>query len=73
MWELYLKGCEIAFRHQDLMVFQIQLAKSKEAVPLTRDYIQRLGNGARREAKRGGGIGRSMPNLVRLVQVIHTV
>lgn len=39
MWELYLKGCEIAFRHQDLMVFQIQLAKSKEAVPLTRDYI----------------------------------
>ncbi len=39
MWELYLKGCEIAFRTQDLMVFQIQLAKAKDSVPLTRDYI----------------------------------
>ena len=27
MWEFYLAGCEAAFRHGDLMVFQIQLAK----------------------------------------------
>ena len=47
MWELYLKGCEIAFRHQDLMVFQIQLAKTKEAVPLTRDYIYEWEHGRR--------------------------
>jgi len=39
MWEFYLTGCETAFRHGCLMVFQIQLAKSIAAVPETRDYI----------------------------------
>lgn len=39
MWEFYLGGCEAAFRHGGLMVFQIQLAKRHDAVPLTRDYI----------------------------------
>ena len=39
MWELYLVGSEIGFRRQDLMVFQLQLAKAVDAVPLTRDYI----------------------------------
>ncbi len=39
MWELYLKACEIGFYHQDLMVFQLQLAKKLDTVPLTRDYI----------------------------------
>lgn len=39
MWEFYLAGCEMAFRHGGLMVFQLQLAKTLEAVPLTRDYI----------------------------------
>jgi cyclopropane-fatty-acyl-phospholipid synthase len=39
MWEYYLAGCEVAFRYCGLMVFQIQLAKSLQAVPLTRDYI----------------------------------
>jgi cyclopropane-fatty-acyl-phospholipid synthase len=39
MWEFYLAGCEVAFRYGGLMVFQIQLAKSLKAVPLTRDYI----------------------------------
>lgn len=39
MWEFYLTGCELAFRHGYLMVFQIQLAKSIAAVPETRDYI----------------------------------
>lgn len=39
MWEFYLTGCEAAFRHGILMVFQIQLAKSLGTVPLTRDYI----------------------------------
>ena len=39
MWELYLKGCEMSFRHMGLMVFQLQLAKDRLAVPLTRDYI----------------------------------
>ncbi len=39
MWEAYLIGCEMGFRHQGLMVFQIQMAKKIDAVPLTRDYI----------------------------------
>jgi cyclopropane-fatty-acyl-phospholipid synthase len=39
MWEFYLAACECAFRHSGLMVFQIQLAKRLDAVPLTRDYI----------------------------------
>ena len=39
MWEFYLAGCEVAFRHMDQMVFQIQLAKRHDAVPLTRDYM----------------------------------
>jgi cyclopropane-fatty-acyl-phospholipid synthase len=39
MWEFYLAGSEVAFRHQGHMNFQIQLAKRVDAVPLTRDYI----------------------------------
>jgi cyclopropane-fatty-acyl-phospholipid synthase len=39
MWEIYLVGSEIAFRRQDHMVFQMQLAKAVDAVPLTRDYM----------------------------------
>jgi len=39
MWEFYLTASEIAFRRQDLMVFQMQLAKQVDAVPLTRDYM----------------------------------
>ena len=47
MWEFYLAATECGFRHGGLMVFQIQLAKSLAAVPLTRDYI-----GAREAALR---------------------
>ena len=39
MWEFYLAGSEASFRHGGIMVFQIQIAKRQEAVPLTRDYI----------------------------------
>src|SRR5690606_30494987 len=39
MWEFYLAGAELAFRNQHQMVFQLQFARSQEAVPLTRDYI----------------------------------
>ena len=39
MWEFYLLSSEMNFRHQDLMVFQLQLCKRQDAVPLTRDYI----------------------------------
>jgi cyclopropane-fatty-acyl-phospholipid synthase len=41
MWEYYLAGFEASFRHSGLAVFQIQLAKTMDAVPLTRDYMYR--------------------------------
>ena len=39
MWEFYLAASEAGFRVQDLMVFQIQIAKRVDAVPMTRDYM----------------------------------
>jgi len=39
MWEFYLAGSEVAFRHMGQMVFQMQLAAKVDAVPITRDYI----------------------------------
>ena len=39
MWDFYLAGCEMSFRHMNQMVFQIQIARRQDAVPLTRDYI----------------------------------
>jgi cyclopropane-fatty-acyl-phospholipid synthase len=41
MWEFYLAASEMSFREQALMVFQIQLAKRQDVVPVTRDYIGR--------------------------------
>jgi cyclopropane-fatty-acyl-phospholipid synthase len=40
IWEFYLAGSESAFRWQNLVIFQVQMAHDQEAVPLTRDYIQ---------------------------------
>ncbi len=39
MWECYLAMSESAFRFQDAVVFQIQLARRNDTVPITRDYI----------------------------------
>jgi cyclopropane-fatty-acyl-phospholipid synthase len=39
MWEMYLAAAEVGFRFQNLMVFQLQLTKDQEALPLTRDYM----------------------------------
>lgn len=39
MWEFYLAGSEVTFRHSGHVVFQIQVARRQDAVPLTRDYI----------------------------------
>lgn len=39
MWEYYLAACEMMFRNGDLMVFQLQLTRKRDAVPLTRDYL----------------------------------
>ena len=39
MWEFYLLACATAFEIADLVVFQLQLARRNDAVPLTRDYL----------------------------------
>ena len=39
MWEFYLAGSECTFRYEQTVVFQIQLAKRNDTVPLTRNYI----------------------------------
>ena len=39
MWELYLANVELVFRYGNEMVFQLQLARRRDAVPITRDYI----------------------------------
>jgi len=41
MWEFYLASSEMAFRHQNMMVMQLQLTKRQGVVPMTRDYIVR--------------------------------
>jgi cyclopropane-fatty-acyl-phospholipid synthase len=39
MWEYYLAGAETGFRHDGLVVFQIQLARRVDALPVIRDYM----------------------------------
>ena len=38
-WEFYLALREVGFRHGGSMVFQIQVARRADAVPLTREYM----------------------------------
>ncbi len=38
-WEFYLASSELAFRYGGLMVFQAQLARQFDNLPLTRDYM----------------------------------
>jgi cyclopropane-fatty-acyl-phospholipid synthase len=51
MWDFYLTVCEMLFRNGPLMVFQIQLAHRRDAVPLTRDYITNYERQASAEVK----------------------
>lgn len=47
MWEFYLQTCETSFRHGDLCVLQLQMAKAIGTVPITRDYAyERAGEAA---------------------------
>ncbi|HEY3811734.1 MAG TPA: cyclopropane-fatty-acyl-phospholipid synthase family protein [Caulobacteraceae bacterium] len=51
MWEFYLASSEIAFRYCGHMVFQLQLTKRVDAVPITRDYIEAFEHGAVRRRR----------------------
>jgi cyclopropane-fatty-acyl-phospholipid synthase len=57
MWEFYLAASEMTFREQGMMVFQLQLTKRQDVVPITRDYI------AREEARLRAAEGGSRPPL----------
>ena len=39
MWEFYLTVSEMSFRFGGFMVFQAQLARQVDAVPVSRDYM----------------------------------
>jgi cyclopropane-fatty-acyl-phospholipid synthase len=39
MWEFYLAAAEISFRYLRCCVFQMQISKQQDAVPLVRDYM----------------------------------
>lgn len=39
MWRFYLAACEQTFRHGPQDVFQLQLCRRADAVPITRDYL----------------------------------
>ena len=54
MWEFYLAAAEISFRYLRCAVFQIQLARRQEAVPLTRDYITETERALAEEEERRG-------------------
>lgn len=57
MWEFYLAACEMTFRKQGMMNFQIQLTKRQGVVPMTRDYI------VHEEARLRGLEGGAVPKL----------
>ncbi len=39
MWTFYLAGAAAAFRHGGMVNYQVQLARNRHALPLTRDYM----------------------------------
>jgi cyclopropane-fatty-acyl-phospholipid synthase len=39
MWRFYLVACETSFRHRRQTVFQVQIARRIDALPITRDYL----------------------------------
>jgi cyclopropane-fatty-acyl-phospholipid synthase len=39
MWRFYMAACEQTFRHGKQAVFQFQVSRKIDAVPLTRDYL----------------------------------
>lgn len=39
MWSLYLAGAATVFEHGGMLVYQIQYARDRRALPITRDYM----------------------------------
>ena len=56
MWEFYLQASEASFRHGRQMVFQMQISKVQDAVPLTRDYVTDFERAADGDGERAGEV-----------------
>ena len=39
MWLFYLAGCHVSFEYGGLVNYQLQFSRSRDALPLTRDYM----------------------------------
>jgi cyclopropane-fatty-acyl-phospholipid synthase len=52
MWEFYLGFSELAFRYMGHMVFQMQLARRVDALPITRDYMYEIEHAPAQETAR---------------------
>ncbi len=57
MWEFYLAASEASFRHDDLVVFQFQLARRLDGLPITRGYIEQREAAFGRKGAPGAGEG----------------
>jgi cyclopropane-fatty-acyl-phospholipid synthase len=40
MWLFYLAGAEQSFRHGNMVNWQLQYVKDRNAIPMTREYIE---------------------------------
>lgn len=56
MWEFYLVLCEIGFRRRTNMVFQMQLTRQIDRLPITRDYMFEAEEAAAVEVEPAGKI-----------------
>ncbi|MDB5972581.1 MAG: SAM-dependent methyltransferase [Hydrocarboniphaga sp.] len=61
MWEFYLAFCEAAFRCEDVVVFQLQLATRNDSVPLTRHYIAEREQALKTEEQRRRASSSNVP------------
>jgi cyclopropane-fatty-acyl-phospholipid synthase len=62
MWEFYLIGSELSFRYDYNMVFQMQMSRGIENVPLTRDYMFDWERGRGEGQRQGDRPNRDRPN-----------
>jgi cyclopropane-fatty-acyl-phospholipid synthase len=54
MWRFYLVGSELSFLYHHQCVFQLQLARKIDTVPVTRDYLYAQGPEAALRERRAG-------------------
>lgn len=50
MWSFYLAGCYVSFVNGGLVNYQLQLSRSRTALPITRDYMLEAEQALREEA-----------------------